>query len=272
MNKLCALCIVTIAHLAGFSGFSQTAIPSYSLSITFQKTTNIIFPYRIQKADIGSADVIGHKDPALPNVLLLKANRKGFASTNLSVYTSDGKFYSFIVRYTEEPDTLNLSFANDAKTGPVIFDTVNEARLDSDAVIIQNANPITHRKTSSQQMKLILRGLYLKDHLMWFRLEIKNHSELDYQPEYFRFYVKERHAGKRTAVQETELYPAWRTPDEPIVGQGTRAFVFAFPVFTIDRHKHFVLQISEKNGGRLLILLIGNKTLLTAHKWKNDTI
>src|SRR5450432_1978057 len=189
MNRLCAVSLVLVVLLAGFSGFSQTAIPSYSiistysLSISFEKTTNIIFPYRIQKADIGSGDVIGHKDPVLPNVLFLKANRKGFAPTNLSVYTSDGKFYSFIVRYQEDPDTLNLFIANYGKANPVIanearvnavtFDGVNDARLDSDAVIIQNAKPVMHRKTSLQQMKLILRGIYIKDHLMWFRLEIK---------------------------------------------------------------------------------------------------
>ena len=108
MNRLCALCIVAIVLLGDFAGFSQTAIPSYSLSLTFQKTTNIIFPYRIQKADIGSGDVIGHKDLMLPNVLFLKANRKGFVPTNLSVYTSDGKFYSFIIHYMEEPDTLTF--------------------------------------------------------------------------------------------------------------------------------------------------------------------
>src|ERR1700726_402826 len=132
--------IVALILLISLNSFSQTVIPSFNLSVCYQKTTNIIFPYRIEKADIGSCDVIGHKDAFLPNVLFLKANRKGFVPTNLSVYTSDGKFYSFIVQYKEEPDTLNLTFVNDAKTNLVILDTINDARLDSDAVIIQNAN------------------------------------------------------------------------------------------------------------------------------------
>ncbi len=90
--------------------FSQTVIKSFNVSVCYQKTTNIIFPYRIEKADIGSSDVIGHKDAILNNVLFLKAGRKGFPVTNLSVFTSDGKLYSFLVQYKENPDTLNLLF------------------------------------------------------------------------------------------------------------------------------------------------------------------
>ena len=123
MKRICAACMI----FSFLSGRSQTAITSYSLSVTYQMTTNIIFPYRIEKADIGSPDVIGHKPENLENVLLLKANRKNFVPTNLSVYTSDGKFYSFIVRYNPRPDTLNLSFSGN------IIAPLNEALLDSDA-------------------------------------------------------------------------------------------------------------------------------------------
>lgn len=267
MNRLCGACMVTIALLNGLSGYTQTSISPYFLSVSFQKTTNIIFPYRIQKADIGSADVIGHKDPILPNVLFLKANRKGFATTNLSVYTSDGKFYSFIVHYQEVPDTLNLSFANQTSTNhtsanQIIIDTANDARLDSDAVIIRNAKPVVYRKTSSQQMKLILKGIYIKDHLMWFRLEIRNHSEVEYQPEYVRFFANERHTGKRTAAQENEQTPVWQSANDPISGKENKTILYAFPAFTLEKHKKLVIQISENNGGRILNLDIPAKTLL----------
>ncbi len=69
MKLIFAIYILTTA----LNGFSQTVIKSFNLSVCFQKTTNIIFPYRIEKADIGSADVIGHKDALPENVLFLKA-------------------------------------------------------------------------------------------------------------------------------------------------------------------------------------------------------
>jgi conjugative transposon TraN protein len=266
MNRFCVVCMVLVVLLSGISGFSQTTIPSYSVSITFQKTTNIIFPYRIQKADIGSADVIGHKDLLLPNVLFLKANRKGFVPTNLSVYTSDGKLYSFLVQYKENPDTLNLLFPKNDRAAPTISDSINNAKLDSDAVDILQRPAFLHRRTSDQEMKCILRSIYIRDHIMWFRIEIANTSEVDYQAEYVRFFIKDKHSGKRTAVQETDLSPAWRSPDQPVVGQGKQTLVFAFSAFTIERHKQLVLQISEMNGGRSLELAINNKTMLKARK------
>ena len=254
--------IAALILLGNLHGFSQTVIPSFKLSICFQKTTNIIFPYRIEKADIGSGDVIGHKDAGLPNVLFLKANRKDFKSTNLSVYTSDGKLYSFLVQYRENPDTLNLLFLKNEKSVFTISDSLNEAILDSDAVNILREEAFMHRRTSSQQMKVILRGIFISDHLMWFKIEIFNHSEVDYQPEYIRFSIQDKHTGKRTAVQENEKIPVWQTPNDPIPGQESKTIVYAFQAFTMDKDKKLLIDISEKNGGRILTLKIPSALLL----------
>ncbi len=268
MKRFLAIIMVFIS----LSGFGQTAISSYPLSVSYQKTTNIIFPYRIEMADIGSGDVIGHKEAILPNVLFLKANRKGFAPTNLSVYTADGKLYSFIVQYKENPDSVNLCFSKIDNLKLVISDSINDARLDSDAVLIQNQDHFMHRRTSSEQMKVVLRGIYIIDHLMWFKMEIFNHSEVEFQPESIRFSVRDKHTGKRTAVQENEKIPVWQSPNDLIPGQKSKTIIYAFPAFTMDKHKKLSVNITEKNGGRLLIIPIGNKTLLKAHKWKNDTL
>jgi conjugative transposon TraN protein len=238
------------------SAHSQTAIPSYSLSVTYQMTTNIIFPYRIEKADIGSGDVIGHKAEKLENVLLLKANRKNFIPTNLSVYTTDGKFYSFIVRYSAYPDTLNLCFSNN------MIRSQNEAVLDTDANLIDHQPVFLHKSATTEGMKAVLKGIFIKEQLMWFKIEIENSSPIDYEPDFIKFYIKDRRVPKRTAVQETELPPTWRTTNKLIPGQGKISFIFGIPAFTIDRQKKLLIQISEKNGGRELTILVKAKTLL----------
>jgi conjugative transposon TraN protein len=261
--------IVILLLLISLRGFSQTVISSFNLSVCFQKTTNIIFPYRIEKADIGSPDVIGHKDATLENVLFLKANRKGFIPTNLSVYTSDGKLYSFLVQYKENPDTLNLLFTKNENHAPTVSDSVNDAILDSDAIDILKEENFMHRSTSSQQMKVVLSGIFIKDHLMWFKMDIKNHSEVDYQPEFVRFSVHDKHAGKRTAVQENEKIPVWQSPDDPIPGHVNKTFVYGFHAFTMDKHKNLLIEISEKNGGRILMLKISSAMLLKSKSVPN---
>jgi conjugative transposon TraN protein len=258
MNRLCAVLML----LFNCPAFSQTPIPSYSLSVTFQKTTNIIFPYRIEKADIGSGDVIGHEDQILPNVLFLKAGRKQFVPTNLSVYTSDGKFYSFIVRYAEEPDTLNLSFDMHQKLKVGFPDSVNEEKLDGDAVEIMAQSSFMHKKASAEEMKAVLKGIYIKDGLLWFKIVVSNYSQIDYELEYIKFFIRETHSAGRTAIQETEITPIWRTPDKPVTGNGVSTYIFSFPAFTLSRQKKLVIQMNEKNGGRSLTRNIKSKTLL----------
>ena len=263
MKRLCAAWMLLICLF----GRSQTVLPSLPLSVSFQKTTNLIFPYRIEKADIGSGDVIGHKDAMLQNVLFLKANRKDFASTNLSVYTSDGKFYSFIVRYEDEPDTLNLSFVNSESAKSVSVDGSNDARLDSDAIQVLKQPSFLHRKTSSQEMIVILNGIYLKDHLIWFRTEIKNRSGVDYRTDYVRFCIRDKKTGNRTAVQESEPLSPWRSHNIDVPGNGYKSYVFAFAAFTIPKQKQLVIQIEEETGGRTLTLPVRSKLLLKARSF-----
>ena len=266
MKRLCAVWILFFS-LFSMSGHGQRPIPSYCLSVTFKKTTNVIFPYRIEKADVGSPDVIGHKDPVLGNVLFLKAARKEFTPTNLSVYTSDGKFYSFIIRYREDPDTLNLSFISDIsdpKSENNVIDTFMEARLDTDAVNILSQSSFLHRKSKSQDIKVILNGIYLMDDMLWMRMIIKNHSQIAYRPTFIQFSTRDKKVGKRTAVQESELPFTWSNATKPVPGKGTEIYVFAFPSFTVSNQKKLVFQMEEKKEERTIQLEIPSKSLLKA--------
>ena len=259
MKGICALFFL----FACLSMNAQTAIPSYPVAVTFQKTTNIIFPYRIEKADIGSSDVIGHKDRVLENVLFLKAGRKGFAPTNLSVYTSDGKFYSFVIQYKEDPDTLNISFIGQHAIEKVAVDSFMDGQLDSDATKILTQESFLRRKTNEQELKIVLSGIYLKDHLIWFRIRVKNNSTIDYRPGYLRFSCKDKKVGKRTAFQESQLSATWQQPVS-VAGVSQATYVFGFPEFTLSKQKKLVIQADEINGGRVISLEIPAKTLLNA--------
>ncbi len=258
MKRLFALAMLFFSLF----GSAQVSIPSYTVAVTCKKTTNILFPYRIQKADIGSADVIGHKDPQLENVLFLKAAKKGFAPTNLSVYTTDGKFYSFIVRYEEEPDTLNLSFMPDQKTASPVVDSFMDAQLDSDAAEILSQSSFMHHKSKSEEMKAVLNGIFLMDNLIWIRVLIKNHAELVYSPRTTRFFIRDKKLAKRTAIQESPIEFCWKCPQAPIPGHGKSTLLFAFPSFTLSPEKILILQMEEKNGERAITLSIPSKYLL----------
>ena len=89
-------------------GFSQM-IPPHGLEITYDKTVHVIFPAPVKYVDLGSTDLLAGKADGAENVIRVKAATKYFRQeTNMSVITEDGNFYSFNVKYADEPLLLNV--------------------------------------------------------------------------------------------------------------------------------------------------------------------
>lgn len=85
-------------------------IKPYHIAVTYDKTSNLIFPFAIKSVDRGSAAILAQKARGVENILQIKAGWQHFKQTNLSVVTSDARFYSFIVDYADDPPVLNISF------------------------------------------------------------------------------------------------------------------------------------------------------------------
>lgn len=252
----------------------QTTIESFPISICFNKTTNIIFSYPIKSVDRGSKDVLAQKANGAENILQLKASRENFLTTNLSVITSDGKLFSFIINYEKNPSQLNISFAKDSNSFREKIDNnqiqltsekLNDFILDNDARIILKQKHFLHHQVFSDGMKLIIHGIYIKDNVLWLAFEAENFSFLDYHPDYLHCFIADKKKAARSAIQETEiplLYP--ETFLETVPGKKKREFVIAFSPFTFSKDKKMIVQMSEKNGGRMLMFLISNKKILKA--------
>ncbi|HEY4876919.1 MAG TPA: DUF4138 domain-containing protein [Puia sp.] len=238
-----------------FSGFAQTPIESFPVQISCHKTTNLIFPYAVKSADRGTSDVLVQKAKGIENILQLKAARQNFIATNLSVITADGKLYSFALSYANDPGVLNISFVKDSS---ILF---------RDAQQILSQKDFLYRHHAGEGAELILRSIYIEEQLLWFTLELKNNSFLDYHPEYLHFFIEDKRKAARTAMQETALTPVY--PEAmlaTVAGKKTKKFTLAFSPFSFSRDKKMVIEISEKNGGRLLTLEIGSRILLKTKK------
>jgi len=180
------------------------------------------------------------------------------------VITADGKLYSFIVSYTSNPSLLNISYATDS-TVHFNDENFNEAWLENEAKKISKQSHFMHIVTRNEQMKLSLNGIYISKGVLWFSIQLSNHSLIDYHPDYVKFFIQDKHKAKRTAEQRTELEPIYQITMPVINGKSKKKMVFAFNQFTLPKGKRLVCQISEKNGGRLLMLHINHTALLHAH-------
>lgn len=267
--------IVLFLLIARFLPHAQTsgvslnvrAIQPYRISAGYDMTSNLIFPYSIKSVDRGSASLLVQKAKGLENILQVKAAEKNFTSTNLSVVTGDGKFYSFLVDYSEHPPVLNYSFSKDTlSTGNNL---VADQEITEDLVQLQKqkvlgARPFLNKTTGEGQVTLLLEGIYVAKSVLWLALQLNNSSFIDYKPEYVRFLIRDRKKSKRTAVQETELHPFYSSVDSSVSNNAPGEIVLAFHPFTISKDKKLFIQISEQHGGRTLILPVKARTLLKA--------
>ena len=244
-------------------------IEAYKIAVSFNKTSNIIFPYAIKSVDRGSPTILVQKAKYVENILQLKAAQQGFTSTNLSVVTADGKFYSFIVSYAVEPQPLNISFNRDSSNALLSDVLLNEAELDTLSNQVQFQHSFLHKKVKEQKMSLFLKGIYLSDSTMWFKLKLTNRSLIDYKPDNVRFFVRDRKRSKRTAVQENMVQPVYDQSAFVVNGNEDDDFIYGFTPFTIPSHQEFVIQVTEKNGGRALTMRVKHGIILKARVLEN---
>jgi hypothetical protein len=100
---------------------------------------------------------------------------------------------------------------------------------------------------------------------MFCRLRIENDSQINYDIEQFRLYIRDKKQSKRTATQENELHPLCILGDTSAVrGISKDTLVIAVPKFTIPDGKYLVIEIMERNGGRHLALRVKNRHVVKA--------
>ncbi|RYJ44313.1 conjugative transposon protein TraN [Flavobacterium beibuense] len=235
------------------------------IAIAYSKTTTLVFPFAVSGVDRGSQHILVQKVRGMENVLQIKAAQQGFADTNLTVFTSDGKLYCFAVCYDESPDCQTYTFP-DMKTGNLIqfsSEASNEKALLEAAEhvfhIRKRINGITEHKYG---ITLSITGLFIHDDLIYYRMRIDNETNISYDIDQLRFFVRDKKRSKRTASQELEIYPvAMHRLAGKIPAQSGTTFVSVLPKFTIPDKKNLVIQLVENKGGRHLELDISNRKL-----------
>lgn len=220
MKKIIAGLIIGIfLFLTAITVFSQnsnpvnsTSIEPYPLSIAFNKTTNLVFPYAIKSVDRGSQSVLAQKATGVENILQIKAGKEGFEETNLTVITAEGKLYSFLLNYAPRPTVLNLVFGTTKSSAPDAFFSSGDHN-DGEIQVYSNAvagekKKIHRIKDKKYGMKLCLDGLYIHDNVMYYRIKVENQSNINYDIDQLRFFIRDRKKAKRTAThsQKTPLY------------------------------------------------------------------
>ena len=261
-------------------GFSRM-IPPHGLEITYDKTVHVIFPSPVRYVDLGSTDLIAGKADGAENVIRVKATTKNFRQeTNMSVITEDGNFYSFNVKYADEPLLLNVEMCDFIHDGETVnrpnnameiylTELDNESprlvRLIMKSVYERDRRRIRHIGCKRFGVQFLLKGLYSHSGLLYFHTQVKNTSHVPFDVDFVTFKIADKKLVKRTAMQEQVVYPlrAYNYVTR-VDGRKSECTVFALPKFTIPDGKKLVVEMYEKQGGRHQTFELENEDLVQA--------
>ncbi len=256
-------------------------IPPYALEVTFSKTVHIIFPSAIRYVDLGSADLLAAKADGAENVLRVKAAMRDFSKeSNLAVITEDGAYYTFNVKYADEPVKLSVEMTDFIHDGEAVNRPNNAMEiymreLGSESPLLVKLIMKSIYKNDNREIKHIgskrfgiqytLKGIYTHNGLLYFHMQLKNSSNVPFDVDYITFKIVDKKLAKRTAIQEQVIMPlrahnnlTW------IGGKKTERVVFTLPKFTIPDDKHLIIELNEKEGGRHQSFIVNNADLVRA--------
>jgi len=277
-----------------FNGFTRPLtfnrmIPPYALEVTFTKTTHIIFPAAIRYVDLGSIDLLAAKADGAENVLRVKAATQGFKKEcNLSVITDDGSYFTFNVKYADEPVKLSVEMADFLHAGNIenqpgneipvyLSDLGNESpflvKLIMETIYKNNRTKIRHIGSRNFGIQYLLKGIYSHNELLFFHLQLKNTSTVSFNTDYITFKIVDKKVAKRTAIQEQVIIPL-RSYNQiiSVAGGKEERTVFVLPKFTLPNDKEFAIELTEKDGGRNQTLTVENADLVRAEVIDNLTV
>ena len=256
-------------------------IPPYALEVTFNKTVHLIFPSAIRYVDLGSSDLLAAKADGAENVLRVKAAVRDFSQeSNLAVITEDGAYYTFNVKYADEPGKLSVEMADFIHDGEAVIRPNNSldiflkelgqespllVRLIMKSVYKNDKREIKHIGSKRFGIQFTLKGLYAHNGLLYFHTQTKNTSHVPFSVDYITFKIVDKKVAKRTAIQEQVLYPLRAYNNVQEVGdKTTERTVFTLPKFTIPDDKHLLVELHEKQGGRHQSFFVENADLVRA--------
>ena len=279
---------VGVATAAPYDGLTrqltfERMIPPHGLEVTYGKTVHILFPAEVRYVDLGSPNLIAGKADGAENVIRVKSTVKGFqGETNMSVITEDGCFYTFNVRYADEPLLLNVEMADIIHDGEsanrpnnaqeVYLNELGSespmlVRLIMKSIYRQDRRTVKHIGSKRFGVQYLLKGIYTHGGLIYFHTEIRNQSHIPFDVDYITWKIVDKKVAKRTAVQEQVVLPLRAQNYVTCVPGGkNERTVFAMSKFTIPDGKQLIVELCEKNGGRHQSFTIENEDLVRARE------
>lgn len=259
------------SHPETYRRIGTSSMPVQTLKVNESRQSHLIFPDRIIYVDYGTQDVVVNKASGVDNILAVRASAPFEGETNVSVAVSSGKFYTFNLGYSVNPS--HLSFVVDK---PLEMTNKRVALLDNKELnSVQRENlrkEINSRYHTLNKyyrdfagVRLSLTNIFIDKDILFFKFQLVNFSNIDYVPDFIRFYIQDARVRKKTAIQQIEQVPLFFFDlPERVSAHETKSFTAALNKFTIPDKKRLIIELQESGGGRHFLYKLDNQPIISA--------
>jgi hypothetical protein len=95
---------------------------------------------------------------------------------------------------------------------------------------------------------------------------LHNHVGIGFTPSFFRIYVEDKKEIRRTASQQVPIKPIFPAQPVALSGRATESIATGMTPFVPAKGKRLVVELSDADGGRVLVLKVKAKTVLKARE------
>lgn len=266
MKKLMILLSLGIV----FSAQAKNKVQLDTLYANSTMTMALFFPSDIKQGITGSENfVFTYNREKEQNLGLLKAV-KGTPS-NLLVITTDGKVYSYFLKYSEHIENPNRFITSSESIGNA--KRVQKKELDTiasiESISVNDSTDLLSRSCESLLklpeeknirkkeggLKLSLKNLKYHEDNVYLQFEIENKSGVRFDFDYLHIFKVNGNKKRNASYQEIPLKPIYiyNKPDQLLHSTKTRV-VYVFPKFTIDKNEYISIDLKERGENRKLNL------------------
>jgi len=241
------------------------------IAVNDNQQSHLIFPDKVIYVDYGTTDVEVVKASGVDNIVAVRASAAFERQTNVTVVTQSGKFYTFNLKFAEKPSQLSFVVdpaANAANKRVALLDNkeLNSVQRESLRKEINSRFQSLNKLYKDYAgIRFAITNIFIDKDILFFKFKLTNYSNIDYVPDFVRFYIQDSKIRKKTAIQQIEQTPLFFFDlPERVAAHETKSFTAAMNKFTIPDKKKLIIEMQELGGGRHFIYKLDNEPIISA--------
>lgn len=251
----------TIIIIVFFATLGTVSFAQDTAYISRDKVTTLIFPSQVSLIGKVPANIMAEEKGN--GVITLKAGPHSFSSSGITAREeTSGQLHHITLQYSYGRAGGCMKIGPHKSVITIIKSPENDnAVIGNELASGERSNVVDRRKTGG--IKAWLDKLSLAGNTVFFRLDIRNHSNLPYDIDFVRFYIRDLKTVARMATHEQEIVPVYSTLNKhtTIIKSKGGACVFAFHRFSLSGDQALNVEVYERNGNRHLYLQIRQRDL-----------